>query len=377
MIFIIISITVIYLVLIGSLILGFDRVHPFELNDSKPKTHFSILVPFRNEEKHLPALLSSFLNLNYPKDYFEIIFIDDNSDDRSVQIIEAFLAHSNTSHLHLQLIKNIPNTNSPKKDAITLAIARAKYDWIITTDADCVPPKYWLDSFDEYIQNQQPEMIVAPVTYTDATGFLQNFQLLDLHSLQGATIGAFGIRRPFLCNGANLAYTKRLFNTVNGFEGHTEIASGDDVFLLEKAVRHNLKNVHYLKCKHAVVASYALTSRKALVEQRVRWAAKTSAYKNLFGKLSGFIILAQNALILSCLGLFGIGVLSSKELLYLLFIKFGIDFILIYKAALFFEQKKHLKYYFFSFLYYPFFSVYVAFVAMFKGYKWKGRAYRQ
>lgn len=377
MIFIILSITVIYLLLIGSFILGFDRIKLFELSDLKPKTRFSIIVPFRNEERHLPALMTSISTLNYPKDYFEIIFVDDDSHDRSVTVLEAILNEIGITPTDIKIIKNIRTTNSPKKDAITLAISQAKYDWIVTTDADSVLPPYWLNSFDEFIQKQHPNLIAAPVTYTNTRGFLQNFQLLDVFSLQGATIGGFGIKKPFLCNGANLAYKKHLFEAVNGFQGNSEIASGDDVFLLEKATRLNADKVQYLKCKHAVVTSSALTSIRDLVEQRVRWAAKSSAYKNLFGKLAGFIILVQNALLICCVFLLAIGIFSVKELLYVSIIKFSIDFLLIHKAADFFDQKNQLKHYFLASLYYPFFSVYVAFIAVFKGYQWKGRGYKK
>lgn len=377
MISIIIAITLIYAVLIGGFCLGFERVKTFELSNLKPKTRFSVIIPFRNEAKELPALLESISNLNYPKERFELIFVDDDSEDDSRHVVETFLASKGNGGTKISVINNVRTTNSPKKDAITLAVSKANYDWIVTTDADCVLPKYWLESFDQLIQKQHPKFIVAPITYHDVTGFLQNFQLLDVLSLQGATIGGFGIKTPFLCNGANLAYTKQLFSAVNGFDGNAEVASGDDVFLLEKATRNNTSNVHYLKCKHAVVATKALNSTADLLEQRVRWAAKSSAYKNVFGKFAGLIILAQNALLIASLFLVGIGILKPKELLYVFIIKFSIDFLLIYKSALFFDQKSHLKHYVLASLCYPFFSVYVAFIAVFKGYQWKGRRYRQ
>ncbi len=377
MISIIIAITLIYAVLIGGFCLGFDRVKTFELSNLKPKTRFSVIIPFRNEAKELPALLESISNLNYPKERFELIFVDDDSDDDSRQVVETFLASKGNGGTKISVINNVRTTNSPKKDAITLAVSKANYDWIVTTDADCVLPKYWLDSFDELIQKQHPKFIVAPITYHDVKGFLQNFQLLDVLSLQGATIGGFGLKIPFLCNGANLAYTKQLFHKVNGFAGNSEVASGDDVFLLEKVTQNNASNVHYLKCQHAVVATKALTSTADLLEQRVRWAAKSSAYKNVFGKFAGLIILAQNTLLIASLFLVGIGILKPKELLYIFFIKFSIDFLLIYKSALFFDQKSHLKHYLLASLCYPLFSVYVAFIAVFKGYQWKGRRYRQ
>ena len=69
-------------------------------------------------------------------------------------------------------------------------------------------PKYWLDSFDEFIQQTHAICIAAPITYQTNPSFLNRFQALDILSLQGATIGGFGINKPFLCNGANFGYKK-------------------------------------------------------------------------------------------------------------------------------------------------------------------------
>ncbi len=377
MIVISIGITLMYFLLIASFLLGFDRIKTFELRKLKPKTRFSVIIPFRNEEKMLPALLESIIMLKYPKDYFEIIFVDDDSDDTSVDLINSLSANSSYPPTNFKVIKNKRTSNSPKKDAITLAISQAKYDWIVTTDADSVLPIYWLNSFDEFIQKQQPDFIVAPITYVNTQGFLQNFQLLDVLSLQGATIGGFGVNKPFLCNGANLAYTKELFKTLNGFDGNSEIASGDDVFLLEKAIQHDKRKVQYLKCEHTVVSTLALNSWSNLIGQRVRWAAKSSASKNLFGKFVGLVVFSQNALLVCCVLLVPIGIMAPQYLLFIFLIKFSIDFLLIYKAANFFDQKNHLKHYFLASLCYPFFSVYVAFIAVFKGFTWKDRSYRK
>lgn len=377
MMIIIATITVLYILLIGSFCWGFGRVKSFELSNVKPTTNFTIIVPFRNEAQHLPALLESIDALNYPNALFEVILVDDASDDNSREIIDSILKSDGDSSTNLRVIDTIRTTTSPKKDAITLAISQATTNWIVTTDADCVLPTYWLDSFDAYIQAQNPALIVAPVTYHEVDGFLQNFQLLDVLSLQGATLGGFGIKKPFLCNGANLAYTKQLFYSVNGFEGNSDLASGDDVFLLEKAIENSPKEVHYLKSAQAIVVTKALNTITELVDQRVRWAAKSTAYKNVFGKLAGGIVFAQNALLIVCLFLVGTGVPRAEILLYVFLIKCSIDFVLLYKSAAFFGQKKHLKYYFLASFCYPFFSVYVVIRAVFKGYQWKERPYRQ
>ncbi|OEK07770.1 glycosyltransferase [Flavivirga aquatica] len=379
MILISIIISIIYLFLIGSFTFGFDKIKIFTLEDMPSKTKFSILIPFRNEAKNLPDLLKSMASLKYSKQLFEVIFIDDDSEDDSVDIIKEFISKKsiNSSRGNFSIIKNERKTNSPKKDAITSAINHAKHEWIIATDADCILPEYWLDSFDEYIQKTNVSCIAGPVTYHLNNDFFNRFQLLDILSLQGATIGGFGIKKPFLCNGANFAYKKTLFSKINGFEGNTHIASGDDIFLLEKIAKTNPKSLHYLKCEKAIVTTTAQPTYKNLIAQRIRWVAKTSTYNNWFGKFTGLVVLLMNALIISYLVLSIINVFNFKIWLYILIIKFNIDFFLIYKSALFFNQKGILRSFIFGFLIYPFFSVYVAFISMFITYKWKGRVFKK
>ena len=379
MILISLIITISYLLLIGSFIFGFDKIATFKLEDIPAKTKFSIVIPFRNEAKNLPDLLKSIEALNYPKHLFEIIFVDDDSVDDSVDIIKKVLKTRplDCAQGDVRIITNDRKTNSPKKDAITSAIKKAKNDWIITTDADCQLPLFWLDSFNQFIQKNNALCIAAPVVYNNDHSFLNGFQILDILSLQGATIGGFGINKPFLCNGANFGYKKSIFNEVNGFEGNTNIASGDDIFLLEKIAKKQPKHVHYLKCKRAIIKTQSQPNWTDLLSQRIRWAAKTSTYNNWFSKLTGLAVLLMNALIVIVLMLSCIGVLNFKILLYILVIKFNIDFFLIYKSASFFNQKNILKNYIFGFFIYPFFSIYIAFISSFSGYKWKGRDFKK
>lgn len=366
-------ITILYLLLIGSFIYGFDKVAEFYLKDLKPNTKFSVIVPFRNEANNLPNLMAAIGRLNYPKTMFEIIFVDDASEDESMELLKTSVLIQ--EKFDISILKNERSSKSPKKDAITLAISKAKYDWIVTTDADCELPPFWLDSFDEFIQSHKPEFVVAPITYSKMNSFLDRFQLLDVLSLQGSTIGGFGIKQPFLCNGANLAYTKQIFEIVKGFEGNDNIGSGDDIFMLEKVVKSMPEKIQFLKCEQAIVTTLPQPNFDALISQRVRWAAKTGSYKNLFGKLVGINVFLMNGGLLVFTLLTIVGIIAFKTLIYLVIIKFGIDFLLIYKAASFTDQKEVMKTYFFAFFLYPFFTVYVIFISIFKGYKWKGRDY--
>ena len=379
MIFLIFTITVIYIVLIGCFIIGFDSIKIFNGEATNKKTKFSIIIPFRNEAENLPDLLKSIYKLDYPEHLFEIIFVDDASKDSSVEIINSFVNKRpfDYNQGHITIINNKRISSSPKKDAITTAIHIAKHEWIITTDADCIVPEKWLKTLDAFIQKNNPKMIVAPVTYFVGNTFFEHFQLLDFLSLQSTTISGFGIKKPFLCNGANLTYKKDLFKTLEGYEGNNTITSGDDIFLMEKALKTYPENVIYLKSKHAIVLTKSQPSIKGLIQQRLRWAAKTSSYNNTFGKMVGLIIVSMNALIIVTLILTIIGALKFEFLILIFAIKFFLDIFLINKSARFFNQLINPISYILSSFLYPVFSVYIAVYSMFFGFKWKDRAFKK
>ncbi len=354
----------IYILFIGQLIYGCNRMKRFSRKEFTSKTSFSIVVPFRNEKENLPNLLHSISLLNYPKELVEVILVDDDSDDEfRIQNLE----------FRIQMIKNIRKSNSPKKDAIETAIQVAKNDWIITTDADCLVQKDWLTIYDQYIQENEVEMVASGVCYVPKSGFLSAFQNLDFLSLQGATIGSFGINQPFMCNGANFAYSKAFFKELNGFQGNETIASGDDVFLLQKAVSIAPEKVGFLLAKESIVATKPVDTWSELFQQRIRWASKSTGYSSIYGKLLALVVFGGNlAWILSFL-LWLVGLLDQNIFMLFVALKFIIDFILIYKTANFFESK--LQYVLASSLLYPFFSVSVAVYSLFGKYNWKGRKF--
>ncbi|WP_445720114.1 glycosyltransferase family 2 protein [Flavobacterium sp.] len=362
------TVFLIYILFIGQLIYGYNRMKRFSRKEFTPKTSFSIVVPFRNEKVNLPNLLHSISLLNYPRELVEVILVDDDSNDR-------WKMEDGRWKFEIRKIKNERKSNSPKKDAIETAIQVAKNDWIITTDADCLVQKDWLTTFDQYIQENEVEMVVSGVCYVPKNGFLSAFQNLDFLSLQGATIGSFGIEKPFMCNGANFAYSKAFFKELNGFQGNETIASGDDVFLLQKAVLSTPKKVRFLLAKESIVATKPTETWNELFQQRVRWASKSTGYSSVYGKLLALIVFGGNLAWIMSFLLWLIGLLDQNIFMLFVTLKFLIDFILIYKTANFFESR--LQYVLASSLLYPFFSVSVAMYSLFGKYTWKGRNFRK
>ena len=170
-----------------------------------------------------------------------------------------------------------------------------------------------------------------------------------------------------------LLIKKSFFEALNGFEGNNTIASGDDVFLLQKALSKSPENVHYLKSQNTIVTTNPVNEWKALFYQRVRWASKTGSYQSCFGIGLGIIVFGGNLswlLVIGC-SLFGYG--SFYVLAFLLTSKLLVDFALIKKTNAFLKTKTH--FYFISSLCYPFFSVGVALYSLFGKYEWKGRSF--
>jgi cellulose synthase/poly-beta-1,6-N-acetylglucosamine synthase-like glycosyltransferase len=365
-------IAAIYVVFIAQLIYGFNKVKTFERTEVKPKTSFSIIVPFRNEAKNLPKLLKSISKLKYPKELFEIILVDDFSSDTSERIcIQWRMANG---LIESTLLENLRLSNSPKKDAISRAVPILKHEWMVTTDADCVVSKDWLLTLDNFIQQNNPEMVVGAVVYKTKNNWFHHFQQLDLMSLQGTTIGSFGIEKPFMCNGANFAYTKKFFQELGGFRGINSTASGDDVLLLQKAVAANSDKVLYLKNKEFIVKTKPVNDLFVLFMQRVRWASKTTSYKNVYAKSLAVVVLMMNLSLVLGFGFWVLGKIGIWNLSFVFFIKYIIDYILLYKSNQYLNKGKFLLP-LASSLVYPVFSSLVGVYSLFGSFTWKQRRF--
>ena len=362
----------IYVVFILQLIFGFDKVKSFVKTDEKPITKFSIIVPFRNEEKNLPKLLNSISKLNYPKDLFELILVDDFSKDNSERVYIKWRMENGL--IETTLLENLRLSNSPKKDAISKAIPIVKHDWIVTTDADCIVNKNWLLTLDNFIQKNDAEMVVGAVVYKAKNNWFHQFQQLDLLSLQGTTIGSFGIGKPFMCNGANFAYTKKLFNEIGGFGGNNKMASGDDVFLLQKALKNHSDKVHYIKNTDMIVKTKPENDLYKLFMQRVRWASKTTGYSGYYSKSLAVVVLVMNLSLIVGLYLLITNSLNWKTLLIVFSIKYFVDYLLLLKSNQYLRKNKFI-FPLASSLVYPFFCSLVGIYSLFGGFTWKGRSF--
>ncbi|MEZ4817395.1 MAG: glycosyltransferase [Flavobacteriaceae bacterium] len=373
MIFIFYSILFLYFMSMGWIFYGSKKLNTFSPKDTLQKTTFSIVIPFRNEEKNLPILIQSLLKLTYDVTKFEILLVDDESSDASVEIIKEGLKDSDIS---FHILTNKRYSNSPKKDAISQAIKKATHEWIVTTDADCQVPTAWLSLLDAFIQKSDSKMVCMPIVFEQATTVLHQFQFFDWLSLQAVTKGGFGNLKPLLCNGANLAYKKNTFFEVAGFIDNDEHASGDDIFLMEKIKTLYPKKIHFLKNTLATVTTQCVGSWKDVVQQRIRWASKTKYLKNTIVTLLGGITFIANLSFLLTLLCCFIFPLKIEYFITLMALKIIIDSSILISEAQFHRQKINFLHLLLSALIYSAITVWVVFKSMNGAYEWKGRSFK-
>lgn len=361
-----------YIALIIQLIWGFRKVPHFVPTTVTPKNSFSIVVPFRNEEKNLRKLLRSISDLNYPKELFELIMVDDFSKDKSERVYINWRMENGL--IETTLLENLRLSNSPKKDAIARAIPILKNQWVVTTDADCVVPENWLYHLDQFIQQSNAEMVVGPVVYKTKNNWFHHFQQLDLLSLQGTTVGSFGIGKAFMCNGANFAYTKKFFNELGGFGGINQQASGDDVMLLQKAILKKPEAIQYLKNEESIVTTKPENNLFKLFMQRVRWASKATSYSSNYAKFVAVVVLLMNVFLLVGCVLCVLHYFDWHILLSVFLIKYLVDYILLAQSNNYLRKGKFLLP-LASSIVYPIFSSVVGLYSLFGSFTWKGRKF--
>lgn len=365
------SIAVLYSSLIIWFIVGTYRIKSTPFLDSNHEIQFSIIIPFRNEEVYLPKLLKSLKDLEYPNTEFEVLFVDDESTDSSVDCIQSSLKDSN---IHYRIIPNSRNSLSPKKDAIQSAINKANSNWILTTDADCILPKNWLQAYEAHVKMNSDKLIAGPVQLIFSNSFVQKFQALEFGALQTATIGGFGWNLPFLSNGANLCFEKKTFEQLSGYEGNNHIASGDDIFLLEKCIKNQIKT-GFLKSHSAVVLTHPQLNWKATIRQRIRWASKTKNYQLKRAKIFGAIIFLMNTSLVIGVPLTTLNYLQPSAFLSIFMVKLFIDYFSMLNQTNG-RTLTILPSYIGSSILYPIISVYIVFRSYAKSYIWKGRVHK-
>jgi cellulose synthase/poly-beta-1,6-N-acetylglucosamine synthase-like glycosyltransferase len=337
------------------------------LKQSYPKV--SVLVAARNEEKHIFQLLSSLENQTYPKGLLELVLVDDQSTDNTSPLAQTF---ARSASFEIKYLKTKTDSLTPKKNALNMAVAHAEGELFLFTDADCTVSPQWISSLVSEFERQETGLVYGPIRYADA-GFFEQMLSIEQAALLGSSLASLKLRCPSMCNGANMAVKRSVFEEVGGFETTKLSASGDDELLMHKVYLHRASSIVFAKSKHAIVETAAVDNLPQLYAQRTRWAGKWEKY--LLWRTKAFALFV---FLFHCVWLFWAGysvfeekqripfvlVLLSKIILEWTFARLVMDFL---------GKQLHLRAFFLLQVVYSPYVVFFALISRKKRFEWKGR----
>ncbi len=276
---VVVFITAVYLIqlLLGAiLVLAY-----FKSNDTSlsPKiSEVSVIISFKNEAKRIPGLLQQLPKLIIPTGLnVEFIFVNDHSSDGSERIVEDYLPKNAV------LIKS---NDHGKKQAIKTGVSQAKYEFMLTWDADTNPRTNY---FVKLSGLAEADMWILPVKL-GGKNIVQRLGAVEFSWLQVLGIGLAKMLSPQLCNGANLLFRKSLFEKVDAKRTDYHIASGDDMFLLNEFKQLDA-DIQASSHGDLMVEAESPGTFNSLLKQRQRWAGKMSSLKSGFSILFGVLLI--------------------------------------------------------------------------------------
>ncbi len=338
----------------------------------------SILLAARNEERRLPACLTSLLQLDYPHDKLEIIVVNDRSTDRTKQIAEEFARRDKRMHA-LSLAQRLPGM-SGKASALCQGMQHARGEIILMTDADCIVPPHWVRAMLAYftaevglvggftLLSPSPALReLVPASHRDH--LFAKIQTLDWMYLLTVGAGAAGLGKPVSILGNNFGFRRAAYEQVGGYEklGFSII---EDFALMRKIANETQWRVRLPLAQETTIFSFPTQTWREYLEQRRRWAAGGKEV-GVFAKL--LMLVAFCAHLVVVLTAF----FSPQIALLGLLATLLVDALLLWRCANALAHKSLLKYFPLFEIYFLLYSLTLAATVLFPAtVHWKGVRYR-
>ncbi len=375
LLFILMFAGILYAIMMLAFTFKWLSVPVFEIEGKTPVTAITVIIPARNEKENISMCLQNILSQNYPQNLTEIIVVDDNSTDNTVDLVEKIISGNPDRKISLLKLKDVSTTALFKKRAITEAVAVSTGKLIVTTDADCRMGNKWLSTIAEYYELNQPKMLLAPVTFAEEKSVFEKLQTLEFIGYIGVSAAAVAMKNPLMCNGANLAYERETFNAVGGYKHNDNLASGDDVFLMLKIKKMFPGDIHFLKSKEAIVETFAQKKLNDFFQQRKRWLSKRPGYNDFSVIGTALLVYAFNLFVVLgfLLSLFADGNSFLILFAFLFLLKCFSDFVFLYPVAKFFGRRELLWWFLPEQVLVIFYVTLMGIIGTNGKYSWKGR----
>lgn len=339
----------------------------------------TIVIPVRNEEHNIALLLEDLRRQDYPQDKMEVIVVNDGSTDGTE---EAFAKIVGDIEAFKWIALDLPEEygGSHKKAAITRGVAESSGELILVTDGDCRVGKAWSRQVATCYLNTDAVFLSGPVAYITDGSFEDDLLTIEFASLIGVGGATMRMGMPTMSNGANMAFSRKAFEQVQGYEGNEHIPSGDDEYLMRKLHKRFPGKLDFMKYTQSVVYTDPPTGWGDFFQQRLRWAGKWRLHRSWAMKFLAIYIflfhlvwlafpiwsLAQGTLQDLVLYLW-LGALSAKLLL---------EWVFLYKVVRLAGQRFNIIAFLFLQVAYSVYAVVFGLAAQWPFYTWKGRKYR-
>ena len=251
------------------MISGLFKHNKLEIKSYKTLPNVSVVVAARNEEGHIPHLINDLISQEYPLDKLEVIIVNDRSTDDTARILDH--ASSNYAFIKVITIDQVSNNMAPKKSALTKGIEAAVGEIIVLTDADCRVGKLWVSSMAYSVMNKESISIGFSEINQHYESFFHRYQRIDFFSIIIANAGFSGWGLFWSGTGQNLAFFKRDFEKIDGFEKVKDRISGDDMYLVQSISKLKAALLHI--DPNSFVKTSPMESVGDFLNQRVRWSS--------------------------------------------------------------------------------------------------------
>ena len=230
----------------------------------------SVVIAAKNEEKQLPGLLASLSKQDYPADCYEIIIVDNESEDESLAILKE--AERKNPNLKILSTHGIVSDFTFKKAAMNLGIENARGEIILTTDADCELHSGWISSMARSF-DKEVGLTAGYCGFRYNHRIFHRLQALDYLMLMTAECATLNLNLIWGCAGNSLAFRKSLFREVGGYKDIRERIGGDDSLFMQIVNRKSSARIVFDSNPLSIVQTQPVDTISGFIRQRARWAA--------------------------------------------------------------------------------------------------------
>lgn len=267
----------------------YNRIHIRSRAVKRSDIHFSqelpplsVIIYAREEVENLRRNLTAVLEQDYPQ--FEVIVINDGNTDESEDYLT--LQGEKYPNLYHSFVPSSSRYISRKKLAITLGIKASKYDWLVFTEANCLPESdQWLRTMARNFTSRT-QIVLGYSGYERGKGWLHKRASFDNLFTSMRYLGYALAGKPYMGIGRNMAYRKELFYAQKGFSAHLNLQRGDDDLFINKTATS--ENTRVETDANAVIRVQPVFRAKDWWEEKISYMATAHFYRGIQRNLSGF-----------------------------------------------------------------------------------------